>query len=111
MVAEAILYAKPVVRAPRSSTVRAKVSYVRSPQMDEELYVYKYELPKGIDTPSNLEFDDVEVSVTDLRTVEDTHFDIVRNGFQLERFQVPTDISWEDDKDVNRRISSTCMDQ
>ncbi len=80
--------------------------------MDEELYVYKYELPKGIDKPNNLELDEVEVTVTDLRTVEDTHFDIVRNGFQLERFQIPADISWED-KDVNRRIvsSSSCMDQ
>ena len=74
--------------------------------------MYKYELPKGIDKPNNLELDEVEVTVTDLRTVEDTHFDIVRNGFQLERFQIPADISWED-KDVNRRIvsSSSCMDQ
>ena len=68
--------------------------------------MYKYELPKGIDKPNNLELDEVEVTVTDLRTVEDTHFDIVRNGFQLERFQVPADISWEDDKDVNRRTVS-----
>jgi len=106
MVAEAVVCAKPVVRAPRSPALRAKVSYVNSPRVDEELYVYKYELPKGIDKPNNLEFDEVEVTVTDLRTVEDTHFDIVRNGFQLERFQVPADISWEDDKDVNRIIVS-----
>ncbi len=103
MVAEAALSAKPVVCAPRSPALRAKVSYVKSPRADEELYVYKYELPKGIDKPNNLELDEVEVTVTDLRSVEDTHFDLVRNGFQLERFQIPADISWEDDKDVNRR--------
>lgn len=106
MVAEAVLNAKPVVHAPRSPALRAKVSYVKSPRVDEELYVYKYELPKGIDKPNNLELDEVEVTVTDLRTVEDTQFDVVRNGFQLERFQIPADISWEDDKDVSRRIVS-----
>ena len=104
MVAEAALSAKPVVCAPRSPALRAKVSYVKSPRTDEELYVYKYELPKGVDKPNNLELDEVEVTVTDLRTVENTHFDIVRNGFQLEQFQVPADISWQDDQDVNLRI-------
>ena len=84
----------------------AKVSYVKSPRADEKLYVYKYELPKDIDKPNNLELDEVEVTVTDLRTVEDTHFDIVRNGFQLERFQIAADISCKDDKDVNRKIVS-----
>ncbi|DBA78654.1 hypothetical protein WJX77_008321 [Trebouxia sp. C0004] len=48
--------------------------------MDEELYVYKL-TNRG----------------------RHTQVDTVRNGFQLERFQVPADISWEDDKDATTK--------
>ena len=79
--------------------VHAPLQYVKASRDGEELFVYKYELPQGIDKPSNLEIDEVDVDFTDLRTVEEP-FDILRNGFQLERLEVPNDIDWDDDKDV-----------
>ena len=48
-----------------SCAPRGHQLYVKFPRVDEELYVYKYELPKGIDKPNNLELDEVEVTVTD----------------------------------------------
>lgn len=79
--------------------IRAPLQYVRPTRDGEELFVYKYELPKGVTRPSNLEVDEVEVDFTDLRTVKEP-FDIVRNGFQLERLEVPDDIDWDVDSDV-----------
>ena len=81
--------------------LRAKVVYIKAPLRDEELYVYKYELPKDVSTPQNLEYDQVEVPITDLRTAEHQSFNIQHNGFQLEKFQVPADINWQNDKDVS----------
>ena len=42
---------------------------------------------------------EVEVLMTDSRAADET-FNITRNGFQSEHFQVPADIDWHDDKDV-----------
>ena len=61
--------------------------------------MYKYELPAGAAKSSNLEVNEVEVDITDLRTVKEP-FDIVQNGFQLERLNVPDDINWDVDTDV-----------
>ena len=79
--------------------VHAPLQYVKAPRNGEELFVYKYELPEGLDRPSNLEIDEVDVDFTDLRTVQEP-FDILRNGFQLERMEVPNDVNWDDDTDV-----------
>ena len=103
MVAQVTAMAHTPISTP---TLHAKMAYVKPPRGNEELYVYKYELPDGIDQPNNLELDEVEVPVTDLRTVEDTHFDIVQNGFQLERFQLPVDIDWNSDEDVCRNVNT-----
>ena len=84
----------------RELTLHATFAYVKPPRLGEELYVYKYMLPAGVHTSNNLEIDEVEVPVTDLRTVDDESFNIVQNGFQFEPFQVP-DIYWDDDKDVS----------
>lgn len=86
--------------------VHAPLQYVKAPRDGEELFVYKYELPQGIDKPSNLEIDEVDIDFTDLRTVEEP-FDILRNGFQLERLEVPNDIDWDDDKDVRLSLTLT----
>ena len=83
-----------------STYVRANLAYIRPPQVNEELYVYKYELPVDVGSPSNLQINEVEVPITNLRAVEKT-FTIERNGFQLEHFQVPADIDWQDDNDVS----------
>ncbi len=102
MVAQAFAAPKAVPRISKSvPTLHAKVAYVKPPSANEELYVYKYESPKGVDKPNNLELDEVEVPVTDLRTVRGIPFDIVQHGFQLETFQVPAGINWENDEDVS----------
>lgn len=82
-----------------ASLVRAPLQYVKPAQAGEELFVYKYELPEGVDRPTNLEINEVEIDINDLRR-SDQPFNIVQNGFQLERLKVPDDIDWDDDADV-----------
>ena len=81
--------------------LRAKLAYIKAPLRDEELYVYKYELPQDVRTPHNLQYDQVEVPIVDIRTTEHQSFNIEHNGFQIENFQVPADINWQNDRDVN----------
>lgn len=89
-----------------STYVRAKLAYIRPPQVNEELYVYKYELPVGVDSPSNLQINEVKIPITDLRAVHE-NFTIERNGFQLEHLEVPADIDWENDHDVSVQPTGT----
>ena len=103
MVAQVNATAHTTVSTP---TLHAKMAYVKPPRGNEELFVYKYELPNGVNQPNNLDLDEVEVPVADLRTLEDTHFGIVQNGFQLERFQLPADIDWDSDEDVCRNVNT-----
>ena len=82
-------------------TLRAKVSYIIPALRDEELYVYKYELPEDVCIPTNLDFHEVEVPIADLRTAENRSLTLERNGFQLESFRIPGDIDWRNDLDVS----------
>ena len=90
------------VPAPLEDTklLRAKVAYIKPSERDQELYVYKYELPAGVEEPTNLVFDEMEVPVADLRSVP-ASFSLRDNGFQLERFSVARDVDWNDDSDVS----------
>lgn len=42
-----------------------------------------------------------DVTVTDLRSIPEP-FTLQRNGFQLERLEVPADVDWENDEQVSR---------
>ena len=83
-----------------SKVVKATLQYAKPLSAGDELFVYKYQLPEGVIQATNMEADQVEVDVTDLRTLEQP-LNLLRNGFQLERFEVPHDINWEDADDVS----------
>ena len=93
--------------AKKAPSVLAKVQYVKPAPNNEELFIYLYEKPEHIDRVTNLEHIEAEVPFTDLRTVENQsgEFTIQRNGFQLEKLHVPSDIDWDNDEDVSRSAS------
>lgn len=90
--------------AKKAPSVLAKVQYVKPAPNNEELFIYLYEKPEHIDRVTNLEHLEAEVPFTDLRTVENQSgdFTIQRNGFQLEKLHVPSDIDWDNDDDVSK---------
>jgi len=89
--------------AKKAPSVNARVQYVQPPPKGEELFTYMYEKPEDVDRISNLEHVNTEVPFTDLRTIEDQsgEFTLDRNGFQLEKLHVPSDIDWDNDDDVS----------
>ena len=94
--------------AKKAPSVNARVQYVQPPPKREELFTYVYEKPENVDRTSNLEHVNTEVPFTDLRTIEDQsgEFTLGRNGFQLEKLHVPSDIDWDDDDDVSSRCAT-----
>ena len=89
--------------AKKAPSVNAKVSYVKPEPDGNELFIYLYEKPEGVDRVTNLEHIECEVPFTDLRTVESQsgEFTLRQNGFQLERLEVPSDIDWQNEQDVS----------
>ena len=89
--------------ANKAPSVNAKVQYVKPAPNGEELFIYLYEKPEGVGRVTNLEHIECEVPFTDLRTVEDQsgEFTLQRNGFQLEKLHVPSDIDWQNEQDVS----------
>lgn len=65
-------------------SVLAKISYVRRPEGDEPLETYVSELPEGKTRASNVDPEDHDLPITDLRTVP-KDFSLERNGFKLAR--------------------------
>ncbi len=89
--------------AKKAPSVNARVQYVQPPPKGEELFTYVYEKPESVHRTSNLEHVNTEVGFTDLRTIEDQsgEFTLDKNGFQLEKLHVPSDIDWDNDDDVS----------
>ena len=89
--------------AKKAPSVNARVQYVKPAPNGEELFIYLYEKPEGVDRVTNLEHIECEVPFTDQRTVEDQsgEFTLQRNGFQLEKLHVPSDIDWQNEQDVS----------
>ena len=75
------------------------VRYTKQPPAGEGLNVYVYELPEGVDKASNLEYDVRDVTVTDLHSATES-FSLERNGFVLEKLEVPKDIDWDNKEEV-----------
>ena len=88
--------------AKRAPSVNAKVQYVKPAPAGEDLFIYLYEKPDNVNKVTNLVHVETEVPFTDLRTIQDQdgRFTIERNGFQLEKLHVPSDIDWTNDEDV-----------
>ena len=92
--------------AKKAPSVNAKVQYVKPAPNGEDLFIYLYEKPENVDRVTNIEHIETEVPFTDLRTIENQsgEFTIERNGFQLDRLHVPSDVDWDSDKDVSMHI-------
>ena len=79
------------------------MQYVKPAPNGEDLFIYLYEKPENVDRVTNIEHIETEVPFTDLRTIENQsgEFTIERNGFQLDKLHVPSDVDWDSDKDVS----------
>ena len=78
---------------------RPAVRYVKQAKEGEDLRVYAYELPEGVDRASNLEYELHDVTVTDVRSAPQP-FTLQENGFKLERLEVPKDVDWDNEEEV-----------
>lgn len=83
----------------QESHTRGLVRYVKP--TEEELYTYIYELPAGIEKPSNVELEEHEMPFTDLRQTSQ-EFNLHDNGFVLVKLQVPQ-IDWDNEQEVQRK--------
>ncbi|CAL8463770.1 g3304 [Coccomyxa elongata] len=84
-------------------TTTGAVRYAKQPADGQERRIYVYDLPEGVDKASNLDWEQHDVTVTDLRTAPQT-FTLHENGFQLERFEVPQDIDWQNEQEVKEKV-------
>ena len=66
----------------------------------EDLRVYAYELPEGVDRASNLEYELHDVTVTDVRSAPQP-FSLQENGFKLEKLEVPKDVDWDNAEEAS----------
>lgn len=78
------------------------------------LAVQIYDLPKGVEKPSNVELVEHEMPFTDLRRTSQ-EFNMHDNGFTLVKLQVP-DIDWDNEQEVGSaytlqqlHATSACM--
>lgn len=90
------------VTSKNSHSINAKVNYVQPAPNGEELFAYLYEKPDNVSKVTNLEHVEIEVPITDLREFEnqERHLTLQRNGFQLEKLNVPSDIDWANNDEV-----------
>ena len=57
---------------------------------------------------NNLDPKQYDVTVADLRSAPEA-FTLQRNGFQLERLEVPSDVDWDNEEQVRPRLPDTCV--
>ena len=81
------------------------VRYVKQAKEGEDLRVYAYELPEGVDRASNLEYELHDVTVTDVRSAPQP-FSLQENGFKLEKLEVPKDIDWDNGEEVSGHMTA-----
>ena len=58
----------------------------------------------GVDKASNLEYQESDVKVTDLRSATQP-FNLRDNGFQLEKLEVPKDVDWQDEEQASSTVT------
>ena len=78
-------------------SVQAVINYGTAPPKGETPYNYIAQPPEGIPR-TNFGSEEVSLPVTDLRSVDP--FSLKRNGFQLERFDDPGAVQWDDEEQV-----------
>ena len=88
-------------------SVVAKIHYVKRPEGGEPLETFLYELPEGKTRPSNVDHEEFDTTITDLRTVSED-FTLQRNGFKLSQLIVPDDINWQDEAEA-RPFTPPCV--
>ena len=82
------------------------VRYVKQAKDGEDLRVYAYELPEGVDRASNLEYELHDVTVTDVRSAPQP-FSLQENGFKLEKLEVPKDVDWDNEEEVSGHMTAS----
>ena len=90
-------------------SVVAKISCVRR-AAGEPLETYFCDLPEGITRCSNVDQEEHDTNITDLRTVPQ-EFSLERNGFKLARLIVPDTISWQDEAEVRPDVPIAVRDR
>ena len=93
-----LVYEMPGVPSAEQSVV-AKIHYVKRTEDGEPLETFLYELPEGKTRPSNVDHEEFDTTIIDLRTVSE-EFTLQRNGFKLSHLIVPDDINWEDEAEA-----------
>lgn len=87
-------------------SVVAKIHYVQRPADGQPLETFLYELPEGKTRPSNVDHEEFDTKITDLRTVS-KELTLERNGFKLAKLLVPKDINWQDEAEVRSSLDET----
>ena len=83
--------------------VQADIVYGSQPPNGEQAYNYISNPPEG-EKRNNIEPEIVSLPVTDIRTHGPTT--LQRNGFQLETFDAPGAVQWDDEEQVHRSVMS-----
>lgn len=89
-------------RGAKPSSTKGVVNYVKKAAGHDQLYVNVYTDDKD---PSNLELQETEVTVHDIRA-EENKPSLETNGFGLFKLEVPDDIDWDNKEDVSILISA-----
>lgn len=90
-------------------SIVAKISYVRR-TAGEALESYFCDLPEGITRCSNVDQEEHDTTITDLRTVPQ-EFSLERNGFKLARLIVRDTIRWQDEAEVRLDVPKAMRDR
>lgn len=98
--------AAPVHPKQTRGIAQGQVQYISQPKPGEELYAYIKEAPEGKE-PSNLEKVQRDVDVTDVRPRADS-FTLAKNGFELHKLRVPSDIDWQNEAEVRPARRGHC---
>ena len=73
------------------------MSYIVPPKDGSEIF---YSIRGGAIEGNNIEREQREVFIEDLRLVDGESFSLREHGFQLEKLVVPDDVDWTDDNQV-----------
>jgi hypothetical protein len=91
------------LKSPEVQSTIGTVWYTKPPTSEEGLHIYIYKPQTGVDDKSSVSAPEPhDVTVTDLRSVPKT-FTLQRNGFQLEKLDVPKDIDWSNNEEVQEK--------
>ena len=97
--------ASPGQPAKMRGTAQGQVQYIEQPKNGEELYAYITQAPEGQE-PTNMTRVQREITVTDVRPQAE-RFTLAKNGFELHKLKIPSDIDWQNEAEVRLTSSKT----